>query len=406
MTSSRFEFDLFDPDQTQNMWDLMKEMRQTCPVAEPAAGFLYTARYEDTQRVFRDARTFSCKGGFRAPGVEIPDEELMMAEMDPPLHPKIRKFVLSSFNPGMAKGAEPFTRDYIRARFDELEATDGGDLMAMVASPIPLAVTGHVLGVPLEDISELSGRFFDLMHTDWPAYGVHDRTQPDEGRGIEGSAPELAAYFAALIRARRQGELETDDLLSQLGRAEIDGQQLSDGQIRGLAINYLSAGLSTANLIGNLAYRIITDHQFHQRLAEEPSRIPLAIEESLRFEPPVLFLFRTTAERATIGDTSVEPGARIVMGIASANRDETKYDHADEYFLDRDEPPEHLAFGAGPHLCLGNHLARMEATVFLQEYLARYGQGDVELAKGYEFELMPHFLEYGPESLDVVVRRD
>ena len=400
--SGDYEFDLFDPKQTQNMWDELAEMRAKCPVAQPAEGFFYTAKYEDTQRVFRDARAFSCAGGFRAAGVEIPDDELLMAEMDPPLHPRIRKFVLKSFNPGMAKNAEDFTRGYARSVWDEVDAAGGGDLVALVSTRIPLAVTGHVLGLPVEDSAELSARFFALLHTDWPAYGLKDRTKPGVDEGIAGSAPELAAYFDEKIRERREGRVKSDDLLTQLVEMSVDGEQLSDERIRTLAFNFLGAGLSTTNLISNLLYRLMTDSSFHAALVNDPELIPKAIEESLRLEPPVLFLFRTAVTETDLSGTHISPGDRIVTGIASANRDEAVYDDASEFRLDRSGTPEHLSFGAGPHLCLGNHLARMEAKVALEEYLRRYSFGQIQLAPDFHFELMPHYLEYGPESLNVV----
>ena len=150
-------------------------------------------------------------------------------------------------------------------------------------------------------------------------------------------------------------------------------------------------------------FRLLTSEGFHRALVADPSLIPSAIEESLRFEPPVLFLLRTVKDDTTIGTTQVVEGDRIVMGIASANRDESCYERSEEFRLDRAGEPEHLAFGAGPHLCLGNHLARMEAKVVVEEYLRRYEFGAMRLAPGFAFELMPHYLEYGPEHLEVVL---
>ncbi|TML13006.1 MAG: cytochrome P450 [Actinobacteria bacterium] len=146
----------------------------------------------------------------------------------------------------------------------------------------------------------------------------------------------------------------------------------------------------------------MTDSSFHAALVNDSELIPKAIEESLRLEPPVLFLFRTAVTETDLSGTHISPGDRIVTGIASANRDEAVYDDASEFRLDRSGTPEHLSFGAGPHLCLGNHLARMEAKVALEEYLRRYSFGQIQLAPDFHFELMPHYLEYGPESLNVV----
>jgi cytochrome P450 len=405
MDKSEFEFDLFDPQQTQNMWDKMQRMRQECPVAQPADGFFYTSRYQDTQRVFRDSRTFSCEGGFRAAGVVIPEDELFLAEMDAPLHPRLRKLLLKSFNPGMARGAETFTQSYIEQLLDALKSKEGGDIVGEVSARVPLAVTGHVLGIPLTDIAELSAQFFTLLHTDWPAYGVKDKEHPDVGRDIAGSAPELAEYFDRMIDVRRRGEVKTDDLVSQMVQADIEGEKLSTERIRSLAINFLSAGLSTTNLISNLYYRLIVSEDFARTLRDDPNLIPVAVDESLRFEPPVLFLFRTATQVAEIAGTAIEPGDRLVTGIASANRDESMFERANEFRLNAADP-EHLAFGAGPHLCLGNHMARMEGRVAVEEFFRHFAPGQVQLEPSYKYHLMPHFLEYGPERLDVVVRAD
>jgi cytochrome P450 len=179
---------------------------------------------------------------------------------------------------------------------------------------------------------------------------------------------------------------------------------MSNARIRSLVVNFLSAGLSTTNLISNVLFRLITSPEFDALVREDQDLIPAAIEESLRFEPPVLFLFRTVKEATTISGQAVDAGDRVVMGIASANRDESVYKNGEQFRINPSDP-EHLAFGAGPHLCLGNHMARMEGRVVVEEYLRRYSYGDVRLAADYQYELMPHFLEYGPERLDVVVGR-
>src|SRR5262249_24199220 len=132
--------------------------------------------------------------------------------------------------------------------------------------------------------------------------------------------------------------------------------------------------------------------------------VPMAVEESLRFEEPVLFLFRTAKYDTELGGCPVHTGERIITGIASANRDEAVYEHADEYRLDRATlPPNHLRFGGGPHLCLGTHLTRMVGRVVLEEALGHFAPGQLRLADAYELSMVPMFLEYGPESLDVVV---
>jgi cytochrome P450 len=402
---TEYTFDLFDPEQSQHMWPLMHELRAKCPVSRPMPGIAYTARYEDTQAVFRNAKAFPSVGGFRAQGTVVDEDELLLGEMDAPLHTNLRRMLLKVFNPGLAKKAEAATRDVVNGLFDRIDANGGGNLVNEFGLPIPVSVTARLLGIPPEDTEKVAAWFFEILHTDWPAYNVLHRDQPDSPRGITGSAPELSAYLGEQITRRREAATPPDDLLTGLIQADLDGERCSDDRVRALAVNFLSAGLSTTNLIGNLFYRLLSDDGFQQTLRADRELIPKAIEESLRVESPVLFLFRTTAEDTEVGGEVIQAGERVAMGIACANRDETVYDDPDEFRLDRSGTPEHLAFGAGPHLCLGNTMARMEAKVAIEEFFDRYAPGELALAPDYHFELMPHYLEYGPERLDVVVRR-
>ena len=183
-----------------------------------------------------------------------------------------------------------------------------------------------------------------------------------------------------------------------------EGRPLSSLQIRTLCANCLLASQSTANLIGNLMHRFVAEPAFERALRAEPARIPAAVEESLRFDAPVLFLFRTAKVDTELAGEKILAGERIVMGIASGNRDERVYERADEFRLERwPAAPEHLTFGPGPHLCLGNQLARMEARVVLERVLSQFPEGALAPAPGYQRTNVPMFLEWGPERLDLVV---
>ena len=166
----------------------------------------------------------------------------------------------------------------------------------------------------------------------------------------------------------------------------------------------LAASLSTTVLLGNLFHRMFADPAFEALLRAQHSLIPLAVEESLRLEPPVMHLFRTQTVDRTVAGTAISRGERIVLGIASANRDETVYGaDAESFRPDRTPDQEHLAFGAGPHTCPGKNVARMEARVVLETYFDTYPQGTLRLAPDFVFEFVPMYLEYGPRRLDVVV---
>ena len=403
MPDDPYAFNPFDPDETQHMWDLLARMRAEAPVTHPMEGMAYIARYADNAAVFKDAKRFSSAGGFRGPGVVVPENESFLGEIDPPLHPRIRRLLLRAFTLQQANASEAWIRRRVRTMFDTFAAKGGGDLMHDIAVPLPGSVAAHALGIPDEHHDQVAQWCHDLLHSTWPQTNATER-----GQGIAGGFPEFAELLDSLIAERRAlGADAPDDLMSRMVNASADdGWHLSDVHIRTLSVNTLAGSLSTTYLLGNLFHRFVTDPEnFTAVLRAEPAKIPMAVEESLRFEPPVLFLFRTATADTEIAGCPIAKGERIITGIASANRDETVYDHADEYRLDRDTLPDHLAFGVGPHICLGDHLTRVEARVVLEEMLDVFGRGVLKLAPGYERRLVPMFLEYGPESLDVVVAR-
>jgi cytochrome P450 len=397
----RFPFDPFDPAQTQHMWDLMAAMRAEEPVSRPIDGFVYVADHADVKATFRDAKTFSSAEGFRSPGVVVADDESFLGEIDPPLHTDVRRFVLQAFTPAAAAASEDWMRSTVRRMIGGIANAGGGDLMASLCTPLPGAAAAHGLGLPDEIHHQLTTWTTELLHSTWPATNATER-----GVGIGGAFPEFASIIDdAIVSRRSAGDDAPDDLLSRMIRAEHDGVRLSDVHIRTLAVNSIAGSLSTTYLLGNLLYRFVTDPSgFTEVLRARPDLIPMAVEESLRFEPPVLFLFRTAKHDTAIGGCPVHQGERVLVGIASANRDEAVFEHADEFRLDRDRrPDDHLSFGAGAHLCLGNHLTRLIGRVVLEEMLAAFGPAQITLSDGYERHLVPMFLEYGPESLDVTI---
>jgi cytochrome P450 len=389
----------FDPSQTQNMWAELAQLRRAAPISRPQQGFVYVARYADVKAVFRDAATYSAREGFRGAGVVVPEEESFLGEIDPPAHPLLRALLLQAFRPGFERRAEPFARAWTERKLGALVATGGGDLVSDFGIHLPTAVTAHVLGLP-EEGSEQIGRWgFELIHSTWP-----ETNRTERGVGIGGAFPEFAAFLDEQIALRRRAEAPPDDLIARMVRATGEGTVLSDLQVRTLSANCLLASQSTSNLVGNLLHRFASDRAFERRLRADRSLVPAAVEESLRLEPPVLFLFRTARRDTELGGEKIAAGERVIMGIASGNRDESVYEAPAEFRIERwPGAPEHLSFGPGPHLCLGNQLARMEARVVLETAMDLLPEGGLRLAPGYTRTHVPMFLEYGPERLDVVV---
>ena len=397
---SELAFDVMDQSKTKD-WAFLARLRRECPVSRPSQGMVFTAKYDDTNKGFRDAKTFSSVGDMRAPGVTVPEEESFLGELDAPLHPRIRRLLLRGFTPAAANASEDWTRQNVRRRLQPIVNAGGGDLMAAIAIPLPGSIAAHELGIPDELHDQVMTWCNELLHSTWPTHGETER-----GKGIEGAFPELAAAIDEQIALRRTPtDSGPKDLLSLMVQTvDADGWRLSEQHARTLSINILAGSLSSSFMIGNLLYRYLDESTgFASTIRDNPALIPAAVEESLRHEAPVMFLFRVARGDTTISGCPVHAGEHVMLGIGAANRDETVYADPDEFRLDREGEPEHLAFGAGPHLCLGNHLTRMVGKVVLEEVLATFAPGSLKLATGYKWDCVDHIMEYGPETLDVVV---
>ncbi len=396
-----FAFDPTDQSKTQD-FAFMAKIRRECPIVRPTENVVLTTRYEDTALAFRDAKTFSAVGDMRAPGVVVPLEESFMGELDAPLHTRIRKVFARVFTRRGALAAEDWTRDRVRQRLAALAARDRADLMKDFAMIVPGSVAAHVMGIPEAMHDQLMSWCADVLHSSWPATGKTER-----GEGLAASFPELAAYVDGLIRDCEQaGDAAPPGLLTVMVQASDEqGRVISAHHARTLVVNMLAGSLSASFMLGNLLHRLLTDPEFDATLRREPAKIPAAVDESLRLEAPVTFLFRRARHDTEIGGCPILAGEQIMLGMAAANRDESVYPDADQFRLDRETPKAHLAFGLGPHVCLGNHLTWMIGRVVLEEFLARFAPGQVRLVDGFEWQCVDHIQEYGPDALPVRIGR-
>ena len=392
----------FDPQDSSKSKDfaLMDRIRAARPVCRPADHLVLTTRWQDTRDTFRDTARFSSVGDMRAPGVTVPLEESFLGEIDAPLHPRIRRVLMRSFTLKGALAAEDWTRSYVRKRLDTFARVGGGDLMQALAIPLPGSVSAHVLGIPDHLHDPVMAWCDELLHSTWPSHGRTER-----GEGIAGAFPEFAAVLDGLIAERAAAGADApDDLISTMVHTrDEDGWQIGAHHIRTLMVNILSGSLSASYMLGNLAYRFVGDAEFQQTLRDQPASIAAAVEESLRHEAPVAFLFRTAREESAIGGCPVHQGEHVMLGIAAANRDPTQFPDAGSFRLDRDNTASHLSFGFGAHLCVGNHLTRMIGRVVLEEMIARFPQGSLTFRPGFAWHCVAHPLEYGPETLDLVI---
>ena len=391
--SRSVDIDLFDHRVTQNLWETTREWRATSPVVQTGPGYHYVSRWEDCWTVLRDPRLFSNANGFKS--VEVPPDERMLGEMDPPRHTVTRRAMRKAFTRRQVEAERPFTREHAERLFEVLARQGKAELVSEFSDQLPNLVTLHLLGFPLEDARQVVDWAKDLLHSTWPA-----QNRTERGEGLHGAFPEFSGYIDALVEVRRAPDAP-DDFVSRLARVQIDGVPLNTTQLRILTAHTILGGISTStNLLGSMLHRLITDPELHARLRAEPRHIPAAVDESLRLDPPVLFVLRNCTRDTEIAGVPIAKGERVAAGIASANRDERVFGDPDTFRLDRGVP-RHISFSGGAHLCMGAGLARLVGCETLGAFTRRFAPGDVTLAPGFQFEGVPVFLEYGPERLDV-----
>jgi cytochrome P450 len=389
-------FDPFDDHQAVP-WGYFSELRRSCPVMELPTEVLFLSRYEDVHDILRDGgervRHFSHEGGMRAPGVVVPDEEKLINELDGARHTRRRKLLMTALHPRLVAAAEPYIRDLATRLLQPLLDAGGGDLVTAWAQPLPGMVFAHVLGLPEQDYPRFKAWSDEVLAGTYPRLNRTER-----GEGLHGAHPELSAYIDALADDRRTRP--RDDLITQMVNAEHHGECLSQTEVRVLVMHLLVAGHeTTANLLGNLLHHLLTHPVHMDVLRASPALVPIAVEESLRRDPPVLIQPLSCVAAARRSGTTIAEGTRVVLSIAAANRDPDAYDDPDEFQLDRADPPPHNAFGGGAHFCPGAPLARLEAKVALEVFFDRVQQATLEA--GHTDLKVPVFWANGPEHLRV-----
>ncbi|HEV3294243.1 MAG TPA: cytochrome P450, partial [Streptosporangiaceae bacterium] len=229
------------------------------------------------------------------------------------------------------------------------------DLIRQLTFPFPVQVIARILGLPKADwprFLQLSTELIAVMRN-WD-------------RAVAASR-ELRGYFAEIIADRRGNT--RDDLVSQLVRADVDGRRLTDEEIYPFLLLLLPAGAETTyRSSSNLLFGLLTHPGQLDAVRADRGLVPQAIEEALRWEPPLLTIARMAAKDTELGGVAIPRGALVVVSLGAANRDPGRYPDPDSFDIFRD-PRQHISFGAGPHICLGMHLARLETRVLLNAVL-------------------------------------
>jgi cytochrome P450 len=358
-------------------------------VETPAGRYVATA-----EGVLAGLKAVECFVGSFTDVSTLPADEVPISAVPEPRHGKIRRVINTVVAPHRTNGVEPFVRDLARRLVTDALAAEGPvDLVAALTDPLPSAVIAEVLGVPAEDHDRFRRWSDELLANQQAA------TEPATLSELH---PEFAAYLDDHIDRRLADEDAPDDVITRFLRTDVDGELLSRGAVRTQTLFLIIAGNETTrNLLANLVHRLATDPELLARLRAEPALVPVAVEESLRVDAPVQVLARAVLADTELAGSPVSTGDRVVFGLASANRDEAVHADPAEFRLDRPRPRDHLAFGAGPHICPGASLARMEAIVTIEE-LCRAVRS-MRLADDFVEQPNPVFWALGHRSLPVVL---
>jgi cytochrome P450 len=339
----------------------------------PTLGFWVASRHEDVVTVSRDPETFCSGRGIMVfeIGTEYPTPPTMM-HTDPPEHSRYRALVQPGFRPKFIRDLEEGVRERTRTLIERIEPAAVVDVVSELAVPLPLQVISDLLGIPEDDWP----RFFRWSEavipgaTDWPE---------EERQALSG---EMVQYLLSAAANRRADP--GNDIISELGAAQVDGDRLTDAELAMFLVQLLVAGNETTRnmMSGGLVALAETPGAWttlrSKMAASAPRALSIVVEEMLRWTTPVVAFMRTTTRATELAGQKLGAGEPLLMLYASANRDESVFGSTADRFIAGRDPNPHLAFGFGPHFCIGAALARLEGRILLEELLARFGS--VEMA--------------------------
>ena len=312
-------------------------------------------RYDDVVAVLRDNVTYS-SSAIRELMAPVMGDYVLVG-MDEPEHKRLRALVSVAFRQRSLAAWEPFAESVVNSYLDRVIDRGGAELVRELTFPYPIQVIAKILGVPPEDA--------DKFH-EWAWWIINVAADPDKGLAASVAMKEFLAEVLELRRAD-----PGDDVLSELVHAELNGEQLGDEEIFSFIRLLLPAGAETTyRATGNFLFGLLTNPDQLAALRDDRSLMTQAVEEAIRWESPLLITARTSTADAEVAGTVIPAGHQVVAHVGSANHDEARWDRPEVFDIFRAQKP-HAAFGFGPHMCLGMHLARLEMRVAVSAVLDR-----------------------------------
>lgn len=380
-------YDPFDLNKPHALWRAFRE-EQPIFYHQPS-GYWVVSRYDDVKAIFDDWKTFSSENAQKPmrPMCEAGRKVLTdggftaysgLTARVPPDHTRIRKIAQSCFGPRRFKSIEPRIEEIVKRHLDQFEAAgqDGPvDFWRQVAYPVPAHVLFTLMGIPEADVPMIKKFGESRVAMTWS--DLSDAEQIPVAHNMVA----YWTYIHDLLDKRRAAP--GDDFPSDLLRLQAEGAEISDDEIAGVMYSTLFAGHeTTSTLMGNSILTLMTHRDAWEALKADPSKIPNAVEEILRYSPSVVGWRRKARHAATVGGVDLPKGAEILMITGSANRDEEQFPAGESFDITRTNARTHLSFGYGIHYCLGFQLAKMEGQIALRQLTDRFPT--LRLTEGFE----------------------
>jgi cytochrome P450 len=353
---------------------MYRDLRDNAPCYyNESLDFWALSRYDDVLAALHDPKTYCSRFGIT---LEQDSTLPMLLTTDPPDHTDLRRMVSRAFTPHRVADLESTVRELAQGFLEPLLEKGEGDLIADYAAQLPIDVIARMLGVPSVDEEALGLWTNVLLERD---EGVPDVTPA----GVD-AAINLFKYFSRFVAERRiaiSNGNAPDDLTTALCTAGTGDDELSDEQVVGFCFLLIIAGNeTTTKLLANCLLALQRFPSERAKVVNDPRRIPDAVEEILRYEGSTQFMARTLTRPVELHGEHMPDGAKVLLLLGSANRDERVWDRPDEFDIDRASTVQHVGFGHGIHVCLGAALARLEMRVSLEEILRRLPDYEIDEA--------------------------
>lgn len=367
--------DPFEPSFRDDPYPALNKLREDHRVNLTPVGTYRVTRFDDVKSLFKDANTSMTLANGESPNFHPSDERGSFREFvlntDDDAHVRLRKLLFKSFNARVVKRYEVEAVDIVENTMQTALDRGGMDVIEDLAKLVPSQIVCRIMGVPEEDRE---------IFAQWTAARTNAffaKFLPEEViQSLVRAGNDMADYFDQLVKERRKNL--QDDFISELIRAEEEGDQLTDGEVVIQAIGIIVAGFETTiGLIGNGTRALIEHPDQMAVLRDRPDLINRCIEECLRYDAPILFNWRVLREPFELGGVVIPKDAVIWQMLACANRDPRNFTNPDRFLIERKDVA-HQSFGGSPHFCLGNMLAKVEARVALGKFAEKTRQLTIE----------------------------